>query len=292
MPKIIACVPNFSEGVELELVEEIVAAIKAVPVIDLHSDPDHNRSVVTMVGEPDQVRQAAFELTERAMQLLDVNNHAGAHPFIGVVDVIPFVPIKGCKMKDAVELAHKLGEELWKKLSLPVFFYGQAAKIKERKELPYVRQGGYAALKREIGQPHRKPDVGRGLHPTAGAVAVGARNYLIAFNVNLKSNDLDVANSIAQNIRESSGGLPGVRAIGIDLASRGLTQVSINIVDHEKTSLKKAFDEVHKWAKEYKVKVIESEIVGLIPASAAFEGMKEYLKLRSLNKNMILDTYL
>ena len=279
MSKLIACVPNFSEGVELELVEEIVAAIKTAVVLDLHSDPDHNRSVVTMVGEPEEVKQAAFELTERAMQLLDVNNHSGAHPFIGVVDVIPFIPVKGCQMKDAVDLSHKLGEELWKKLSLPVFYYGFAAKVKERQELPYVRKGGYAALKREIAEPHRKPDVGRGLHATAGVVAVGARNYLIAFNVNLQSNDLDVANSIAQNIRESSGGLPGVRAIGIDLTSRGITQVSINVVDHEKTSLKKVFDEVSKWTKEYKVAIEGSELIGLLPKSAVFPDMKEYLRL-------------
>lgn len=279
MSKLIACVPNFSEGTELELVEEIVAAIKTALVVDLHTDPDHNRSVVTMIGELEQVKQAAFDLTERAMQILDVNSHSGAHPFIGVVDVIPFIPVKGCQMKDATDLAHKLGEELWKKLSLPVFFYGFAAKVKERKDLPYVRKGGYAALKREIGEPQRQPDVGRGLHLTAGAVAVGARNYLIAFNINLRSNDPDIALSIARNIRESSGGLPGVRAIGINLDSRGITQVSINIVDHEKTSLKKVYGEVEKWAKEYQVEIEGSELVGLIPKSAVFPEMKEYLRL-------------
>ncbi|MDD4178892.1 MAG: glutamate formimidoyltransferase [Candidatus Margulisbacteria bacterium] len=292
MTKLLECVLNFSEGTDLELIDQIVSAITTAKVINLHSDPDHNRSVITFIGDPAGVRQGAFDLTERAMQLLDVNNHRGEHPYIGVVDVIPFIPLKDCSMKETVGLAHDLGKELWHKLSLPVYFYGAAAKIKQRKDLPYVRKGGYAALQREIGLSERKPDVGRGLHATAGAVAVGARDFLIAFNINLDSTDPDLAGSIARNIRESHGGLPGVRAIGVELRSRNLTQVSINIVDHKKTSMKKVFDEVHKWAKEYKVEIVESEIVGLIPAGVVFEGMRDYLKLKKLSENIIIDTYL
>jgi glutamate formiminotransferase len=292
MPKLVECVPNFSEGRDLALVEDIVSAIRTAKVLDLHSDPDHHRSVVTMVGEPEGVKKAAFDLTERAMQLLDVREHDGVHPFMGVVDVIPFVPLVGCEMKEVVELSWKLGEELWNRLRLPVYFYGESAKIPERKELSYVRRGGYALLKKEIDQPHRKPDFGHGLHLTAGAVAVGARNYLIAFNVNLNTTDRDIAKSIAKNIREKDGGLPGVRALGVELPSRGITQVTINILDHQETSLKKVFDEVKKWAKEYEVEIIDSEIVGLIPASAAFEGMKEYLKLKDFSEAKILDRYL
>lgn len=290
--KIVECVPNFSEGQDPSLISEIVGAVKTAKVLDVHSDPDHNRSVVTFIGSPEEVKRAAFDLTERAMQLLDVREHQGVHPYIGVVDVIPFVPVSGVTINDAVSLAHGLGEELWGKLKLPVYFYGEAARVPQRKELSEVRRGGYAILKQEISEPHRKPDVGHGLHLTAGAVAVGARNYLIAFNVNLNTRDRDIARSIAKNIREKDGGLPGIRALGLELPSRGITQVSINVVDHKKTSLKEVFDEVKKWAKEYQVGIIESEIVGLIPASAAFEGMREYLKLKVFSKDLILDNYL
>lgn len=284
MNKVIECVPNFSEGKDLALVDDIVSAIKTAKVLDVHSDPDHNRSVVTILGEPKAVKQAAFDLTERAMQLLDVNEHEGEHPYIGVMDVVPFVPISGISVKETCKLAHDFGSDLWKKLKLPVYFYGKAAKKKGRRELPDVRRGGYFILRQEIGKPERKPDVGQGLHVTAGAVAVGVRDFLIAYNVNLESRDLDIAKSIAKNIREKSGGLPGVRALGIDLKSRGITQVSINLTDHKMTSLKAVFDEVGKWAKEYKVNMIESEVVGMIPKEAVFDGMNEYLKIKVVPK--------
>jgi len=290
--KLLECVLNFSEGSDLELIEQVVAAIKTAKVLDVHSDPDHNRSVVTFIGAPEEVKQGAFDLTERAMQLLDVKEHAGVHPYIGVVDVIPFIPLRDCTMKEAVGTAHQLGKELWEKLKLPVYYYGQAARIIERQDLPFVRKGGYFLLKQEIEAPQRRPDVGQGLHPSAGAVAVGARDYLIAFNINLNTTELDLASSIAKNIREKNGGLKGVRALGLALESRGITQVSINITDHRETSLKKVYDEVAKWAKEYKVGIVESEIVGLIPAAAVFKGMRDYLKLKKFSENIIIDTYL
>lgn len=292
MSKLIECVLNFSEGADLSVVEEIVEAVKTAKVLDVHSDPDHNRSVVTFIGSPEKVKQGAYNLTERALQLLDVREHQGAHPFIGVVDVIPFIPLRETTMNEAVILAHQLGEELWRDFKLPVYFYGEAARIAERKELPYVRKGGYQTLRNEIDDPHRKPDVGKGLHVTGGAVAVGARDFLIAFNVNLDTTDRDLAKSIAKNIREKDGGLPGVRALGLELASRGITQVSVNITNHRETSIKIVYDEIVEWAKEYKVKIIESELIGLIPASAAFPGIKENLKLKNLNQNLILDNYL
>jgi glutamate formiminotransferase len=279
MNKLIECVPNFSEGTDLALVDDIVAAVKSAKVLDVHSDPDHNRSVVTFVGEPEAVKQAAFELTERAMQLLDVNGHEGAHPFIGVVDVIPFVPVQNISEKQVVKLAHGFGQDLWQKLKLPVYFYGQAAKIEARQELPSVRRGGFYALKQEIDKPERKPDVGQGLHVTAGAVSVGVRDFLIAYNINLATRDLDIAKSIAKNIREKNGGLPGIRALGVEMSSKGNTQVTINIVDHKKTSLRQVFAEVKKWAKEYGVKVVGSELVGLLPRTAVFDGMFDYLGL-------------
>ena len=292
MSKLIECVPNFSEGQDEAVIEEIVSAVKTAKVLDLHSDPDHNRSVLTMIGSPEGVRQAALDLTERAMQLLNVNDHSGEHPFIGVVDVIPFIPLGEATMQDAVTVAHRTGNELWNKLKLPVYFYGEAARIAQRRDLPYVRKGGYHALVNEINTPRRKPDVGSGLHPNAGAVAVGARNFLIAFNINLDTNDEDIAHSIAKAIREKDGGLPGVRALGIYLDSRGIGQVSVNITNYKETSLKLVYDEVASWAKEYKVDILESEIVGLIPASAAFKNMKEHLKLPSLDTRTILDNHL
>lgn len=292
MSKIVECVPNFSEGKDLSLVDDIVSAVKTAKVINVHSDPDHNRSVVTILGDPHSVRQAAFDLTERAMQLLDVNEHEGEHPFIGVVDVIPFVPIVGCDESEIIRLSHDLGNDLWKKLKLPVYFYGAAAKIEERAELPYVRRGGYSILKQEIDDPHRRPDVGHGLHITAGAVAAGVRDYLIAFNVNLDTQDVDVARSIAKNIREKGGGLPGIRALGVNLPSKGVTQVTLNIVDYKKTSLKKVFDEIQRWANEYQVRIIESEIVGLVPKAAVFDGINDYLKLPAFHDELILENHL
>ncbi|MEA3493296.1 MAG: glutamate formimidoyltransferase [Candidatus Margulisiibacteriota bacterium] len=287
--KIVECVPNFSEGRDAVLIEEIVSAAKTAKVLDVHSDPDHNRSVVTILGDPKGVKQSAFDLTERAMQLLDLKNHAGVHPFIGVVDVIPFIPISDIDINETCQLAHSLGNDLWDKLKFPVYFYGDAAKIDERKELPYVRKGGYAALKNEIESPHRRPDVGHGLHVTSGAVAVGVRDYLIAFNVNLDSRDIDIAKSIASNIREKSGGLPGIRALGMELPSKECVQVSINVTDHRTTSLKKVFTQVKKWAKEYKVLITGSELVGMIPKAAVFDGMNEYLKLPAFHDDMILE---
>lgn len=281
MKKIIECVPNFSEGIDLALVDDIVSAVKTAKVLNVHSDPDHNRSVVTILGAPDEVMLAAFSLTERAMQLLDVKNHQGVHPFIGVVDVIPFVPISGCSIAEVNDLAHEFGKELWSKLKLPVYYYGKAAKKASRKELPDVRRGGSLM-----------PDVGHGLHVTAGAVAVGVRDFLIAFNVNLNTRDVDIAKSVAENIREKNGGLPGIRALGLELKSKGITQVSINITDHKMTSLKLVFDEVKKWAKEYQVEIISSELVGLVPKEAVFDGMKEYLKLPGFNDNLILEKHL
>jgi glutamate formiminotransferase len=289
MSKTLECVPNFSEGKDLALVDDIVSAVKTARVLDVHSDPDHNRSVVTMAGEPEAVKQAAFDLTERAMQLLDIREHDGAHPFIGVVDVIPFVPLKDISIEETVKIAREFGESVAAKLSLPVYFYGEAAKLPERKELPYVRRGGYFILQKEIDDPHRKPDVGHGLHFTAGAVAVGVRDFLIAFNVNLDTPDLDIAKSIAKNVREKNGGLPGIRALGVELKSRGITQVTINVTDHKMTSLKRVFDEISRWAKEYGVDILESELVGMLPKEAVFPGMKDYLKLPHFSESQILE---
>ena len=286
------CVPNFSEGRDESVISEIIAAVKTARVLNVHSDPDHNRSVVTMAGSADGIRQAAYDLTACAIELLDVKGHSGVHPFIGVMDVIPFIPLKGSTMEQAVGIAHKLGEELWKKLKLPVYFYGEAAKIAERRDLPYVRKGGYQILKQEIDDKHRRPDIGEGLHHTAGAAAVGARIFLIAYNVNLKTSDVDIAQSISKNIREKNGGLPGVRALGMYLESRGLAQVSINITDHNETSILKVYDQVVVWAREYGVEILESEIVGLIPAGTLSEEIAKHIKLKYFSDRLIIENNL
>jgi len=284
---IIECVPNISEGRDEEVVRQIFAVLKGVEVKNIHVDPDHNRSVVTFFGTPQNVEKAAFNMTLTAMQLLDIDKHEGVHPYIGVVDVIPFIPYKNAVMKDAVSIAHSLGKKLWKKLKLPVYYYGSAAKVPERTDLPYVRKGGYPALKNEIHLDARIPDEGKGLHITAGAVAVGARNFLIAFNVNLNTQDVAIAQSIAKNIREKHGGLKGVRALGLPLKSRDLTQVSINLVDHKETPLKRVFEWVSKWAYEYKVEIVESEIVGMIPREAVFLNMENLLKIRNFSEKIV-----
>ncbi|OGC16284.1 glutamate formimidoyltransferase [candidate division WOR-1 bacterium RIFOXYC2_FULL_37_10] len=285
---LLECVPNISEGRDDELVKQIISVMKNVDIRNLHIDPDHNRSVITFFGEPQAVEQAAYDMTERAMQLLDIHEHDGVHPYIGVVDVIPFVPYKDTTMETAVKVSHSLGKRLWKGLKLPVYYYGFAAKQKERHDLPYVRKGGYEVLKREISQKERTPDEGIGLHIDAGAVAIGARNFLIAFNVNLNTKDLSIAQSIAKNIREKHGGLKGVRALGLELKSQGIVQVSINLVDHAETSLKRVFEWVEKWAYEYNVDILESEIVGMIPKDVYFLNMEKNLRIKNFSSALLI----
>lgn len=261
------CVPNFSEGRDQDTIDQIVSSVKACPVLDVHSDPDHNRTVVTFLGEDDKVVQAVYELTSAALELIDITKHEGAHPFIGSVDVVPFIPLKNTPIESAVSAANILGEQLWKEHALPSYLYGHAGTV----DLPFIRKN------------RGKFDIGDKLHPYAGAVAIGARDFLIAFNVNLKTSDIDIARSIAKNIR-----CDGIRALGLYLESRKIVQVSMNLTDHKKTSLKHAFDAVKHWAKEYKVEILESEIVGMIPKEAVFSDMKKYLMLSNFSDNRIL----
>lgn len=270
--QIIECVPNISEGRDISKIDDIVSAIKSTKVLNVHTDPDHNRTVITFMDEPQAVLAAAYEMTVAAIECLDIREHEGEHPFIGVVDVVPFIPVKDISVTETIALAQTFGNNVVAKLALPVYFYGEI----NHKELPKVRKGGY------------EPDLGKGRHLTAGAMAIGVRDYLIAFNINLATSDIDIARSIAKNIRETSGGLPGVRAIGINLKSRNIAQVSINVTDHRTTSLKAVFDEVDKWAKEYDAKIIGSELVGMIPQEACFDGMASYLRLCNFSSALIL----
>jgi glutamate formiminotransferase len=285
-----------SEGRRSQVIADIARAIGEVYTVRLlntHSDPDHNRTVYTFIGPPEAVKTAAYGMTEKAIQLIDINAHEGVHPYIGAVDVIPFVPIMGITIAETVELARSLGDEISHELKLPVYFYGYAALREDRRDLPVVRRGGYSKLKEEIKSAERHPDYGEAaLHPRAGAVAIGVRDFLIAFNIDLDSADLNAAREIAKSVRETHGGLPGVRAIGVLLDSRNIVQISMNITDHRETTLKEVMDFVSKKAAERGIGIKESEIVGMVPKDAVFPNMDKYLKLPHFDGKRILNNFL
>ncbi|MGI0148106.1 MAG: glutamate formimidoyltransferase [Thermoplasmata archaeon] len=297
MVEIVECVPNFSEGRRKEVVDAIESAIAAVPgvrVLDMEKDPDHNRSVITFVGDRAAVAEAAFQAAKTAVALIDMNQHKGEHPRVGALDVLPFVPIAGVAMEDCVALARAVGKRIADQLHVPVYLYEAAATRPDRRSLPDVRQGEYEGLKVAVeADPNRKPDFGPAkLHPTAGACIVGARPMLIAWNVNLRTKDIRVAQRIAKAIRESDGGLPAVRAKGYELADRGLVQVSMNMLDYRKTSLVRAFEAIRELAAKEGVEIAESEIVGLVPLDALLGGATQYFKLARFHREQILETRL
>jgi glutamate formiminotransferase/formiminotetrahydrofolate cyclodeaminase len=292
--KLIECVPNFSEGRRLEVIEEIEGAIAAVPgviVLDRHRDPDHNRSVITFVGDPEGVREAAFAAIARAAERIDLTRHQGEHPRIGATDVVPFIPLQGATMRDCVRLAESLGEEVAARLGIPVYLYEHAARRPERRNLANVRRGEFEGLRAEVlTNPDRAPDFGEPrLHPTAGATAIGARWFLIAFNVNLATDDVAIAKRIASQIREATGGLEAVRALGFRLRGRGVTQVSMNLVDYRRTSMAAVIQRVEQLAREQGVAIVESELVGLVPQAALVGAAREALHLQGLEPRQILE---
>ncbi|OGS55863.1 MAG: glutamate formimidoyltransferase [Euryarchaeota archaeon RBG_19FT_COMBO_56_21] len=294
MPAIVECVPNFSEGRRKEVIDKIVYSIRSVPgvkVLDVEMDSDHNRSVVTFTGSKDGVQEAAFRSARAASELIDLNKHMGQHPRMGALDVLPFVPISGVSMEDCIEIAQKVGARIGKDLKIPVYLYEAAAKRPERTNLENVRKGEFEGLRTAIvTDESRYPDYGpRQLHPTAGATAVGARMPLIAFNMNIKSTDLEVAKSIAKKIRASSGGLPKVKALGFALESRGMVQVSMNLTDYTVTHFSRVFEEVVKEAGERGVEVAESEIIGLIPLDAVCDLAAKYLKAGTFSSSQVLE---
>jgi len=297
MPEIVECVPNFSEGRRKEVVDAIaqaIASVHGVRVLDQEMDADHNRSVITFVGDRTSVVEAAFRGAKKAVELIDMSRHRGEHPRVGALDVLPFVPIAGVTMDDCVDLARAVGKRIADELQVPVYLYEAAATRPDRRALPDVRRGEYEGLKIEIEtNPDRKPDFGSPrLHPTAGACIVGARPVLIAWNVNLRTTDVGVAKRIAKAIRESDGGLPAVRAKGFDLVDRELVQVSMNMVDYRKTSLVQAFEAIRALAAKEGVEIAESEIIGLVPLDALVEAATQYLKLARFHREQILETRL
>ncbi len=268
--RIVECVSNFSEGRDERVVDAIVDAIAGTPgvvVLGRESDCDHHRSVVTFAGEPDAVAAAALRGIEQAVLRIDLSRHAGVHPRIGAADVVPLVPVEGVTLEECVRLAVRLGEEVWRLLRVPVYLYAAAARIPERQRLENLRRGGLPWLREHIAE--RPPDIGDPvLHPTAGAVVIGARKFLIAYNVNLTTGDVGVAKSIARAVRESNGGLPAVKAMGVRLESRGVAQVSMNLTDFERTGIGQAFQAVRIQAARHGVAIATSQIVGLVPRRA------------------------
>lgn len=303
MQTIVECVPNFSEGRERRTVEEIAAAIESVAgvfVLDLQLDADHNRSVITFAGSKRSVGEAAVRAAGKAAERIDMTRHSGEHPRVGATDVVPFVPVRGVTLEDCVEIAHQTGKEIAHRFAIPVYYYEAAALRPERRRLEDIRRGGYERLQ-ELGleDPSRLPDAGPArLHPTAGATIVGARRYLVAFNVNLDSADRRAAGAIARAVRASSGGLPGVKAMGVLLRSRsaggqaGQAQVSMNLTDLAQTGIAEAYRAVEREAAKLGVAIHSSEIVGLVPQQA-LEGMRpEEIKLVDFSPQKILENRL
>src|ERR1700735_837104 len=287
-------VPNFSEGRDMAKVDAIIAAMREVPgvyLLDRESDADHNRSVVTIAGEPDAVAEAALRGVGKAAELIDLTKHSGAHPRMGATDVVPFIPIEGVTIEDCVALAKKVGREIWERFHIPVYFYEAAAQRPERSNLENIRKGQFEGLLEEVPRnPSRAPDVGeQQLHPTAGAVVVGARKFLVAYNINLNTPDLEIAKRIAKNIRFSNGGLRYVKSMGVDLRARQLAQVSINMTDFEQTPLHRVFEMVKREAQRYGVNIVGSEIVGLIPKRAIELTADFYLQLENFSPAQVFE---
>jgi glutamate formiminotransferase len=297
MNRLIECVPNFSEGRDLKKVDAIVAAMSGVPeawILDRSSDADHNRSVVTLAGEPGAVAEAALRGAGKAAELIDLTQQRGVHPRMGATDVIPFVPLEGVAMEECAALARRAGQELWRRYHIPVYFYEAAATRPERINLENVRKGQFEGLREEATRDSaRAPDIGGpGLHPTAGATAVGARKILIAYNIYVSTSDVSIAKEIARAIRSSGGGLPCVKAMGVAIESRALAQVSMNLTDFETTPLHKVFDAVETEAGRRGCKIIGSEIVGLVPRRAMEASSGHDLGLENFLPDRILENRL
>jgi glutamate formiminotransferase/glutamate formiminotransferase/formiminotetrahydrofolate cyclodeaminase len=287
-------VPNFSEGRKTETVERLAAAISSVPtacVLDTHIDPDHNRSVITFVAAPEKIVEAALQAVGLAAELIDMRQHTGVHPRLGATDVLPFIPITGVTLEDCAALAHQAGERIANELSIPVFFYERAALKPDRVNLEDVRRGALELLREQIAvDPHRAPDVGPlVVHETAGAIAVGARPFLIAFNINLRTTDVSVARKIARAVRGRHGGLPFVKALGFELRSREMVQVSMNIVNYEVTGITQAYDAVRKEVELAGVEIASTEIVGLVPEKALDKSAEYFEKLENFSEDKILE---
>jgi glutamate formiminotransferase len=294
MRSLIECVPNFSEGRDQALIEALASAIASVPetlILDRTSDTDHHRSVITFAGDGEAVLESAVRATALAAELIDLNQHQGVHPRLGALDVLPFVPLGGATLEDCVALAHRAGRRIWNDLGIPVYFYQAAALRPDRVQLEHVRRGQFEGLREAVLQDESKrPDLGGpALHPTAGAVIVGARHILIAYNIDLATANLEIAKDIAKRIRASSGGFPAVKALGLTLPSRNQVQVSMNLTDFEQTPIHTVFDEVTRLAHSYGVQVARSELIGLLPRKAMELAFTHYLKFSDFQSDDVIE---
>ncbi|NLY77546.1 MAG: glutamate formimidoyltransferase [Tissierellia bacterium] len=294
MARLIECIPNFSEGRDKEVVEKIVDEIRNtdnVKLLDYSMDADHNRCVVTFVGEPDQVIEAAFKAAKAAAELIDMTKHTGGHPRMGATDVIPLVPISDVTMEECIEYSKLLGKRIGEELNIPVFLYERSATSRERENLADIRRGQYEGMAEKLQQEEWKPDFGPAeLNVKAGVTAVGARPPLIAYNVNLGTNDLEIAKKIAKVVRAKTGGFTYCKAIGLEIKERNIVQVSMNLVDYTKTSIFRVFDTIEREARRYGVNVIGSEIIGLVPMQALVDVADYYLRLENFSSDQILET--
>ncbi len=293
MEEIIECVPNISEGRRKEVVEEIVKNLRStgVKILDYSSDPDHNRSVITFVGDKETVKKGALQVARDAVRLIDLRKHHGTHPRMGAVDVIPFIPIKNTTMKDCIKISKEVGKQIAEELRVPVYLYAESATTPERKKLPNIRKGEFEGFFEKIKEPEWAPNFGeRVVHPTAGVTAVGAREFLIAYNINLATTDLKIAKKIARSIRESSGGLQYIQAKGMELKEKNCVQVSMNILNYKKAPLYRVFEIVKMEAARYGVNIIESELIGLMPMKAALDSLAFYLQFPKLSADQIVET--
>ncbi|HEL1612683.1 TPA: glutamate formimidoyltransferase [Streptococcus suis] len=297
MAKLVECIPNFSEGRNQEIIDGLVATAKSVPgvtLLDYSSDQSHNRSVFTLVGDEESIQEGAFQLVKYASEKIDMTKHTGEHPRMGATDVLPFVPVKDISMEECVQLAKKVAERINKELAIPVFLYEEAASRPERQNLAKVRKGQFEGMPEKLLEEDWAPDFGeRKIHPTAGVTAVGARMPLVAFNVNLDTDNLEIANKIAKIIRGSGGGYKYCKAIGVMLEGRNIAQVSMNMVNLEKCSLYRTFETIRFEAKRYGVSIIGSEIVGLAPAKALVDVAEYYLQLEEFDySKQVLENHL
>ncbi len=291
--KIIECVPNFSEGRDLKKIEKIVEPFRGkdgVKLLDYQNDEDHNRSVVTVVGEAEPLKAAVVESMGVAIKLIDMRTHQGQHPRMGAIDVVPFIPVKNVSVEEAVDISKATAKVASETYDLPIFLYEQAATRPERQNLATIRKGQFEAMAEKIKQPEWTPDFGPAqIHPTAGVTAMGARMALVAFNVNLATEHLEIADQIAKKVRHISGGLRYCKGMGIELKDRGIVQVSMNMTDYTKTALYRVFELIKIEARRYGVNVVGSEIIGLVPMEALIDTAAYYLGVEDFSMEQVLE---
>lgn len=297
MAKIVECIPNISEGRNTAVIEAVIDEVRktaGVTLLDYSSDTSHNRTVITFLGSPEGVEEAAVALAKKAAELIDLTKHQGEHPRMGAVDVVPFVPIKEITKEETIELSKRVGERIWKEAKMPVFLYEDSASAPNRVNLAKIRKGQFEGMAEKVKEPEWEPDFGgRTIHPTAGVVAVGCRMPLVAFNINLNTSNLEIASAIAKIIRRSSGGLECVKALGVMLEDRNIAQVSINMTNFNKTPLYRVLELVKAEAKRWGVGVVGTEIIGLTPMNALIDSAEYYLQIEDFDKTkQVLENYL